>query len=184
MPTRIESFTPCTAPTAPYCKVCITFYNSIHWQIRSHTSIGPWWITLGGFWNGFRGMVRHFINVSLLPHHPNVHWYMGTTIHSTCLDRKHQDQSWYFSWKEMCWGGQGPSHTVVLRHLFSMVFWVSSDWWGQKCCDGLRDGKTLSNVTAFHCPTTSLAWLTAPLGTCTCMDIFSQNSAGAHLKSA
>ena len=32
---------PCTVQTAPYCKVCITFYSSIQWQIRSHTSTGP-----------------------------------------------------------------------------------------------------------------------------------------------
>ena len=53
--TRVGSFTPCTAPAIPYCKVCITFYSSIHWQIRSLTSIGPWWIILGRFGMALKG---------------------------------------------------------------------------------------------------------------------------------
>ena len=65
--TRIGSFTPCTVPTVPYCMVCITLYNSIHWQIRTHTSVGPWWITWGVVMDG--RVARHLI-VTWSPCHP------------------------------------------------------------------------------------------------------------------
>ena len=66
--TRIGSFTPCTVPEVPYCKVCITFYSSIHWQIRTYTNIGPWWITLGGF--VMDGRVARCLIVTWSPCHP------------------------------------------------------------------------------------------------------------------
>ena len=111
--------------------------------------------SLGEGWDGFEGMAKHFNIVSLLPHHPNVHWYMGTTIHSTWLDKNIELSPGTSPGRRCAGGGQDPSCTVVLGHMFSMFVWLSSHWWGWKGCDGWRDGKAPSNVSIVpHCPTT------------------------------
>ena len=59
------------------------------------------------------------------------------------------------SWKEMCWGGQGPSNTVVLEDMFSLAVWLVLFWvwlkrfWWVK---GWQD----TSILSLSCPTTPM----------------------------